>query len=286
MRKTACLKLGICLYIFAVLFLTQNADAAKPSEAYQSWINCDYWDTIFDAAGYTDEMNWGNSPYHPHTYHELMSGEWAAAIYYDGIATGSKAMWLTDKFRVPTWYPNPNDFVIDTGAFLKDDPNNPVDGNDTGRSVIKNSQVKVTIDYEVVDLAGFGWWSPLTYREPNDANVSISRSERYIFLQTYTIKNIKTSGNITGLEFYQMLHSHGDDDYGPVVHCSYNDTDVNDPLKNYVPYNPVHTVGNFRYDITQWNNPDDPLASADHTDWVGNFPSKIKNYFLVLQFNK
>jgi hypothetical protein len=286
MRKTACLKLGICLYIFAVLFLTQNADAAKPSEAYQSWINCDYWDTIFDAAGYTDEMNWGNSPYHPHTYHELMSGEWAAAIYYDGIATGSKAMWLTDKFRVPTWYPNPNDFVIDTGAFLKDDPNNPVNGDDTGRSVIKNSQVKVTIDYEVVDLAGFGWWSPLTYREPNDANVSISRSERYIFLQTYTIKNIKTSGNITGLEFYQMLHSHGDDDYGPVVHCSYNDTDVNDPLKNYVPYNPVHTVGNFRYDITQWNNPDDPLASADHTDWVGNFPSKIKNYFLVLQFNK
>jgi hypothetical protein len=38
---------------------------------------------------------------------------------------------------------------------------------------------------------------------------TFAQSERYVLLQTYTIKNIKASGNITGLEFYQMLHGHG-----------------------------------------------------------------------------
>ena len=43
----------------------------------------------------------------------MLSGEWGAAIYYDGIDTdpidanepdgARKAMWLTDKFIEPTW---------------------------------------------------------------------------------------------------------------------------------------------------------------------------------------
>jgi hypothetical protein len=69
-----------------------------------------------------------------------------------------------------------------------------------------------------------------------------------------------------------MLHSHGDDDYGPVVHCSYQTTSYPDALANYTPYNPVHKRGNFHYDITQWNNPDDPLSDhrkIHHIDWVG-----------------
>jgi len=111
----------------------------------------------------------------------------------------------------------------------------------------------------------------LSYHLPNDANTYTAKSERYVFLQTYTIKNIKASGDITGLEFYQMLHSHGADEYGPAVHCCYSTADAGDALANYTPYNGVHTTGNFRYDITQWNNLDDPDAETtrNHVDWVG-----------------
>jgi len=54
----------------------------------------------FDAAGYSDWWYWGRDywPRHPYSQHEMLSGEWAGAIYYDGIATGEQAMWLTDHF--------------------------------------------------------------------------------------------------------------------------------------------------------------------------------------------
>jgi len=232
----------------------------------------------FDAAGFADVIKWSASDYHPHEDHELLSGEWAAAIYYDGIETDTASMWLTDKLLYPDWETD-NDFEYDSAPQDWNDPNNPVvsayetNRNDTGQSVIANGEVEITIDYEMVDL-GEGQFSPLAYREPGQSP-RIRRSERYVLLQTYTIKNIKAAGNITGLEFYQMLHSHGADDYGPVVHSSYEVLDFPDALENYTPWNDVHEVGNFKYDITQWNNPDDPQSDPmmspldPHIDWIG-----------------
>jgi hypothetical protein len=57
-----------------------------------------------DYAGYSDVIEYGYSLEHPYTYHELLSGEWAAAIYYDGIEDAPQAMWLTDKFLFPGCY--------------------------------------------------------------------------------------------------------------------------------------------------------------------------------------
>ena len=267
---------GTAFFFILILCIIQIAGATPPSEV-EMYLITPYWDAKVDAAGYGDEFYWGYSPYHPHTRHELLSGEWAAAIYYDGIETDDEAMWLTDKFIEPYWETN-SDFEIDTDPDSWNDPNNPVEGYgvyDTGRSIIKTSddEVEITIDYEMADL-GEGEFSPLAYREPGGP-IRIRRSERYVLLQTYTIKNIKAAGNVTGLEFYQMLHSHGADDYGPVVHCSYETLDFPDALENYTPYNDVHTVENFKYDITQWNNPDDPQADPrmspldPHADWVG-----------------
>jgi hypothetical protein len=78
----------------------------------------------FDAAGYSDYILWGQSPRHTHGFHEMLSGEWGAAIYYDGIHTDlidpndpntpespREAMWLTDWFLYPYWYTN-SDFWI------------------------------------------------------------------------------------------------------------------------------------------------------------------------------
>jgi len=63
----------------------------------------------FDAAGYSDWSYWGyHLPRHPHPEppllaHEMLSGEWAGAVHYDGIASGDEAMWLTDYFQWPNW---------------------------------------------------------------------------------------------------------------------------------------------------------------------------------------
>ncbi len=102
--------------------------------------------------------------------------------------------------------------------------------------------------------------------DPNTGDVSYVLSDQYIFLQTYTIKNLKTE-TLTGLEFYQFLHSHGADEYAPLVNSTYTDIAISDPLSSYTPINPVHQVGNFRYDITQWNQR--PFSRANHVDYVG-----------------
>lgn len=115
-----------------------------------------------DSAGYSDWIWYGPSDIHDvDQFHELLSGEWAAAISYDGIDTalidpvnpslGHKAMWLTQKFQYPDWNTNSRFGTFGTyGAW--DDPSNPTPGPDTAISVIRNGKAEITIDYEVVDL--------------------------------------------------------------------------------------------------------------------------------------
>ena len=109
-------------------------------------------------------------------------------------------------------------------------------------------------------------------------------SERYVLLQTYTITNI-TQSAIQDLEFYQMLHGHPADEGSAVVYSVYDDTAHDDPLEDYEPYNDVHCeegsayAGNFRYDITQWNNVDDPGASKAHRDWIGFSSTVAPDFF-------
>ncbi|MCX5636986.1 MAG: hypothetical protein NTX52_04740 [Planctomycetota bacterium] len=69
---------------------------------------------IFDAAGYSDGIYYGQTDIHNFGLHEVLSGEWGAAVYYDGINTSPtkdpndppdrrQAMWLTDMFVYPSW---------------------------------------------------------------------------------------------------------------------------------------------------------------------------------------
>jgi hypothetical protein len=279
-------KLVHAMFAFSLLITCAYGDPCQPPSSEPFTLTFPYGDVTIDAGGYADIFHWSLSPYHPHGSHELLSGEWGAAIYYDGNPKAPNAMWLTDYFLAPPW-PTYNNFLIKTDPNYSDNPNNPVVGYDTGRSVIKNNEVEITIDYEIADL-GDGNFSPLMYHEPN-GTIGGKMSERYVLLQTYTIKNIKPSGNITGLEFYQLLHAHGADDYGPVVHCSYETYEYPDALENYTPYNPIHTVGNFHYDVTQWNNLNDHVKTADHTDLVG-FSSTVApnvyecNYYSELEW--
>jgi hypothetical protein len=272
----------IVLTVFYIHALTQVIEAAVPSDG-PLWMSNPYWKAGimgdyeypgFDAAGYSDKLYWGLSPRHAVTgYHEMLSGEWAAAIYYDGL---SEAMWLTDYFRFPYWTTNSNFFIWDAPNQW-DNPSNPVVGYDTGHSSIRNGQVEIDLDYEIVDLGAQGpngeGGSPMAFGTFQGRPAYV-RSERYVLLQTYTIANI-TANPLTNLEFYQMLHGHPGDEYSPVVYSVYETADYGDPMATYVPRNPVHSVGNFRYDITQWNDlnypcthgPNEPIPN--HRDWIG-----------------
>ena len=277
------------MVLIAMICSTEVTKGAKPSEKFL-WLSNPYWrvgainDPGLDAAGFSDKFYWGASPpslRHAAAYeHEMLSGEWAAAIYYDGIAMGPEAMWLTDYFLYPYWTTN-SDFIIDSDPFAEDDEDNPVVGYDTGHSRIKNEQVTVAIDYEMVDLGEQGengeGGSPLSFGSLVGADAFVY-SERYVLLQTYTITNT-TDSPIENVEFYQMLHGHPGNEPQGVVYSVYDSTYHEDPLESYTPWNAVHTVGNFRYDITQWNNYDDPYRSVDHRDWIG-FSSTVPPDFI------
>jgi len=234
--------------------------AGNPPSSQGLTLSNPYWDMTLDAAGYSDYLGWFYSP-RPHVQGEMLSGEWAVAVYYDGISTNPNAMWLTDYFIFPDWETN-SDFEIYQNPNAWDDPCNPVVGDDTGYSAIRNAQIEVRIDYEIVDLGeqdanGVGG-SPLAFRDVNGMSVFV-HSERYVLLQTYTITNIDQN-DINNLEFYQMLCGlTTNQSFYEIIGC-------NDPLSNYEPYNPVHKTGNFHYDVTQWDG---------DLNWIG-FSSTVK----------
>jgi len=308
MRKTNARKVLLVVLAFFWLVFSQVAHGADPSEQVLH-MGSPVGFGEFDAGGYSDWYYWGQSPRHGYEYHEMLSGEWAAAIYYDGIATGNQAMWLTDYFLWPNWENFDNDFTV-TSCSSWDDPSppgnpispnynakdhaqNPVTAYDTGQSVIQNGQVRITIDYEMVDLGEQVPGSPMAFGSLVGADAFVY-SERYVLLQTYTIKN-KTASPIENLEFYQMLHGHPaepvlehpENQTNPVVFSVYDSTDHADPLEAYEPFNDVHCAegsiyaGKFRYDITQWNNLHDPdkHPQVDHRDWIG-FSSTVEPDFI------
>jgi len=228
-----------------------------------------YFFGTFDAAGYSDWIYYGPSPFHEFDYHEILSGEYGAAIYYNGIGTQNQnAMWLTRQFDFPDWITN-SDFVMGSICQAWADPNsNPAPLYDTGKSIIHNNHIEVTVDYEVVDLAFrdpnfYISRSPISYIDEQSGQPRFIYSDRYCILQTYTFRALAP---VTDFEFYIFSHSHGADEYSGYVNSTYTALAPYDPLEDYTPYNPVHTIGNFCYDLTQWNGP--AFGNADHVDFV------------------
>ncbi len=262
--------------VFLLCFiLVSICSAVDPSTEFV-YLGCQSWQMEFDSAGYSDCFYWGNTSFHPFSSHEMLSGEWGAAIYYNGISTTNQAMWLTDYFLLPFFSTNSDFIFVDVNSF--DNPNNSLapyynfytnyngvqTAYDTAYSKIELDDIEVRIDYEVVDLGDCNY-SPVSFIDTN--GVGFVQSDRYVLLKTYTIENISDS-NITGLEFYQMLCGLS----SWANNSSYSSVAFTDELANYTPYNSVHSVDNFQYDITQWG-----IVGHDpcHLDYV-NFSSTIE----------
>ena len=271
----------------------QSSHYPAPAEESQPpcfALQCSEWLIILNSAGYSDSwLLTANALQNcrPVDY-DLLSGEWAAAIYYDGVANSGNdptappgtATWLVVDFWQPPWRTNSAFWLVEPPQAW-DDPANPASTfmNDTGRSHISNSQVDIVIDYEIADLGSY-LASPMG-AQFGTVPVKLAWSSRYVLLQTYTITNI-SGGTLNNVEFYQLLRSFPGTGHGvtATVESVYDPTYYPDSLQAYVPYNPVHNLGAFRYDITQFNN-GDPAGWVDYVGFSCTVPPEMigNNWF-------
>lgn len=221
------------------------------------------WYIDLNDAGYSD---WMIQTFPGQLDHENLSGEWAAAISYDGISTpGGVSMWLTPWFICPYFTTN-STFSTEIPLTTWDDPANPTTGNDTGYSKISNGVVDIEISYTMHDT-GTGVAAGL---RPGGAGLTPPvMSGRYVLEVTYVVTNISGEA-LTNVRFFQFLHAHPNDDYGP---------------NNYGVYDPTHyatgAFQEYRYDITQygasiWNPPGSDITGFSSADppaaWgIGDF---------------
>lgn len=233
---------------------------------------------------YIELNDWGYSDWmiqqFPEYPHENLSGEWAAAIRYDGIATpGGVSMWLTPWFLMPNFTTNSN-FWTEVPLNTWDDPVNPVVGNDTGYSKISNGVVEVEISYKMHDTTT---GVAVGLRPGGTGTTQSVMSNRYVLEITYKVTNISNS-LLTNVSFFQFLHAHPNDDYGP---------------NNYGVYDPTQYItGGFqeyRYDITQygaslWNPPGSDITGFSSAEppasWgIGDFPGHSEEPTMGLHLN-
>jgi hypothetical protein len=213
------------------VFLVQSAPAERDKGAgvikYECPEECNTWWIDVDQFGYSDWLEY--DPPGPGGSHEMLSGEWAAAIYFMGIETPG-ATWLTDQFICPT-FNTAQSFQNITWPFY-------TLPNSAGSMTIQHkfkTWVEIDIDYSLVcegEVAmGIGGGPPSTY-VPSDTCIAFV---------TYTIRNTSFDSVMTDVRFYQMLHGHPGNNYGPVV------TGVYDPTVY-----PVLNYPNYSEDITMW----------------------------------
>ncbi len=78
-RKRRRLKALLYVLLFSSLGFSEVAQAVDPSEqVLHMGSPVSYGE--FDAGGYADWWWWGPSARHGYQYHEMLSGEWAAAL--------------------------------------------------------------------------------------------------------------------------------------------------------------------------------------------------------------
>lgn len=199
---------NFCIFIVCAAVLSIASNGFASSGEFQ--INCPYWYFDIDRAGYVDYTWYYQSERHGYGPHEMMTGDWAAACWYQGIKQGSnQAQWLTDSFVYPD-FGTGSPFAFGSFSVSNNScnpvwtdpcqpnppPYNPGTKSDTGRSDVNDGKLQVKIYYEVADLGqqdinGVGG-SPITFRDAN-TTIAYVNSERWILLCTYSIKNISGS---------------------------------------------------------------------------------------------
>lgn len=124
LAKKSCLILALVLCLSCILSAAEEMRGRRSRELYDIQaqtavsaiggspssgrliLNWPSGSVYLDTAGYSDDFYYNRTDLHSYGTHEMLSGEWAAAIYYDGIAAEPNAMWLTNRFVDPDWTTN------------------------------------------------------------------------------------------------------------------------------------------------------------------------------------
>jgi len=89
------LKTEVCLIMTTLLFaiICRASGTLPPDFRIFSSYNNPVVEMDFFASGYSDWMYWGyQEPRHPYPQHEMLSGEWGAAIYCDDVGTAQNTI--------------------------------------------------------------------------------------------------------------------------------------------------------------------------------------------------
>ncbi len=182
---------------------------------------------------------------------EYLSGEWGAAVSYTRSASGPVApTWLEPNFSYPSWTTNSTFSVVSPLTFIGRNS----DGLPIFQSVINNTDVRITITYEMLDTV-FG--TPMGLRPASSALPGNSvNSNRYVLQQTYDIRNVSTE-TISNLRLYQLLHGlHSDE-------AAYDNRSYTGPMQDY------------RYDITLRGVDESAGSGSTNLDDLIGFHSRI-----------
>lgn len=159
---------------------------------------------------------------------EYLSGEWSAAVHYTGGQAPTNAIWFQPQWFFPDWVSDSN-FGVQTN-FVSTGMTN-VSGFPIYRSTITNKDLRITINYEMLDSTN-GIPQGLTPKSAGGSS-SNSLSSRYVFRQTYRVTNI-SGGALNNFKFYQFLHGL------ETASSVYDDRLYSGAMSEY------------RYDNTQW----------------------------------
>ncbi|MCG3180185.1 MAG: hypothetical protein BIFFINMI_02542 [Phycisphaerae bacterium] len=178
-----------------VAALTLLANGARAETIY-TLVNPN-WEIDLTDFGYSDYLGDLTPGFEGREY---LSGEWGAAVGYTQVSSGTVSpKWLEPNFIYPDWTTNSNFSVVSPIAAAGTN----AQGLPVARSIISNGALQITQDYEMVDTV-VGTPMGTSPASAGGAGSSI-RSNRYVLLQTYTLKN--TSGeDMTGVQFFQLLH--------------------------------------------------------------------------------
>lgn len=200
---------------------------APRASAQEEYAN-PHWSISITDSGYSDIILYNAGPFPADWIHEMISGEWGAAVAYDGIplALPVRAMWLEPEWNYPTWTTNSSFTVVSPMSFPAD---LDADGLPEGSSVIANGDVEITIALDMVDT--------VTGTPMGEGTGSVL-SDRFVLVTTYTIKNLRAT-TLTGVRFFPFLHGHPANDEEPSVRAFYDTTAYTGALQTY------------RYDVTE-----------------------------------
>ena len=130
---------------------------------------------------------------------EYLSGEWGSAIAYTKDGVDVAPTWLDPQFLYPDWSSNSN-FQVVQGIHLV---GTNVDGLPISESVITNSDLEITLRFEMVDTV-VGTPMGITPASSGGTPKSIA-SNRYVLNQSFKVRNI-SGASIANVQLFQLLH--------------------------------------------------------------------------------